>query len=404
MNNIILFDDDVRDNLLPITYTRPVCEIRLGILTIKEKWEKWLNGTASYITQDYLSQKFPINITDQNFVINGSVLPNEHLVRLITQLDENEALLDDGILIATKLNAAQFNNLINDDDIQELKGFELGETPFHKINQLWDIFTLNGEAIKADFQLLTAKRRTAKFPSSNWMLAKENIFIEEGAIVECSSLNAKEGPIYIGKNAEVMEGSHIRGPFALCDNGLVKMGSKIYGATTVGPFCKVGGEVKNVVFFGYSSKGHDGYLGNSVVGEWCNFGADTNSSNMKNNYSEVKLWDYPSERFKNTGLSFCGMVMGDHSKCGINTMFNTGTVVGVFANVFGDGFLRNFIPSFSWGGPHGYTTYRTAKAFQTAEISMGRKKVDLTEQDKAILQNVFNQSTKFRAWEKVEQS
>ncbi len=404
MENIILFDDDVRDHLLPITFTRPVAEIRLGILTIREKWEKWLNGKASFITQDYLSEKYPINITDQNYVINGSVLPNEQLVRLISQLENNEALLKDGELIATKLNEKQFQHLIKDEEIQELKGFDLEDTPFQKINKLTDIFSLNDLAIRQDFKLLTADRRSEKHPTSNWLLGKENIFIEEGASVECATLNAKTGPIYIGKDAEIMEGTHIRGPFALCDNGVVKMGARIYGGTTIGPWCKVGGEISNSVFTGYSSKGHDGYVGNSIIGEWCNLGADSNTSNLKNNYGEVRLWDYPSERFAPTGLTFCGLVMGDHAKCGINTMFNTGSVIGIFANIFGPGYPRNFIPSFSWGGSNGYSTYRTEKALETAKIVMARRQQELTQQDINVVQHVFNLTSEFRRWEKVDPS
>ncbi len=400
MKNLILFDDDIRDHLLPLTFTRPICELRIGILTIREKWEKWLGIDASYITQDYLSEKYPLKITSENIVINGSVMPSERLCRLVKQLDFNEALLQDGELIAAKLNKEQFEHLMNNEDIQELVGYELVETPFLKINHPWDIFMLNEIAIAEDFEFLTKGRTSQAISTTNIVLGdRENIFLEEGASVECATLNAKKGPIYIGKDAEVMEGTHIRGALALCEGAKLKLGAKVYGATTIGPYSKVGGEVSNIVITGYSNKGHDGYLGNAVLGEWCNIGADSNNSNLKNNYAEVRLWDYLTEKFIPTGLQFCGLIMGDHSKCGINTMFNTGTVIGVSANVFGAGFPRNFVPSFSWGGASGYSTYRLDKVCEVAEKVMARRKVDFTETDKNILANIFEQTSSNRRWE-----
>jgi UDP-N-acetylglucosamine diphosphorylase/glucosamine-1-phosphate N-acetyltransferase len=280
---------------------------------------------------------------------------------------------------------------------------------FNKINNLWDIFSLNGEEIKNDFdRMVTPKRgqesrkeiETLKqIKESNVKIGNHPIHIEEGAKVNQSILNTTDGPIYIGKDAEIMEGSMVRGPFAMCNNSVLKMGSKIYGPTTLGPFCKVGGEVNNSVFFGYSSKAHDGFLGNSVIGEWCNLGADTNNSNLKNNYAEVKIWNYKTELFKKTGLQFCGLIMADHSKCGINTMFNTGTVVGVSSNIFGSGFLRNFIPSFSWGGNSGFTTYKTNKVFEVAQIVMKRRNMEFTDTDKSILEKVFELTSKYRNYE-----
>lgn len=401
MPNIILFDDDVRERLLPLTFTRPVGELRVGILTIKEKWQHHLHvDNISHITQDYLVDKFPIHIEEDNIVINGSVLPSPELVQLIQELSPNEALLKDGELIATRLDENQFEHLINNDEIEELGGFDVADTPFLKINNLWDIFTINGAAIQEDFNLLTKNRISAPISETNQVIAPENIFIEEGATVECAILNASTGPIFIGKNAIVMEGSMIRGAFALCNHSTVKMGSKIYGATTVGPYSKIGGEVNNVVLTGYSNKGHEGYLGNSVLGEWCNIGADTNTSNLKNNYATVKIWDYPSERFVPTGLQFCGLIMGDHSKTGINTMFTTGTVVGVSSNIFGAGYPRNFIPSFTWGGSGGLKTYRTDKAFDTAEKVMERRKIEFSDVEKKILERVFELTSENRSWEK----
>ena len=400
MENIILFDNDARERLLPLTFTRPICELRVGITTIREKWEFWLKGKASFITQDYLSEKYDIVIADRNFIINGAVLPSKELCILISQMEDNEALLHNGELIVAKLDRTQFERLMTEDDLDELAGFELGDTPFLKIDNLWDIFALNDAAIKSDFKALTVGRTTQPISATNHVLNPENIFIEEGASVEFATLNASNGPIYIGKDATVMEGALIRGSFALCEGGVVKMGAKVYGATTVGPFSKIGGEVGNSVLTGYSNKGHEGYLGNSVLGEWCNLGADTNTSNLKNNYEEVKLWNYTKEGFVKTGQQFCGLIMGDHSKCGINTMFNTGTVVGVSANVFGAGYPRNFIPSFAWGGASGFSTYQTDKAFATAERVMARRNQELTTMDRVILLKVSEDTAKFRRWEK----
>ncbi len=399
MKNIILFDNETRNNLLPLTYTRPVCELRVGILTIREKWEKRLKGEASFITEGYLSEKYDISISEKNYLINGSVLPSPMLVKLIEELDDNEALLKDGELIAAKIDKLQFERLMDDTKIDELEGHELAKTKFDRIRYPWDIFTLNDKEIKKDFDLLTKGRNSARISESNKVLGRDNIFLEKGAKVEFATLNASAGPIYIGKNAEIMEGALIRGGFALCEGAVVKMGAKIYGATTIGPYSKVGGEISNSVLIGYSNKGHDGYLGNSVLGEWCNLGADTNVSNLKNNYAEVKVWNYDAERFLPTGLQFAGVIMGDHSKTGINTMLNTGTVIGVFANIFGSGFPRNFIPSFSWGGAHGFSTYKTEKAFEVAEIVMKRRKVNLTPADSVILLRIFELDEKYRRWE-----
>jgi len=401
MRNIILFDDSVREDLLPLTYTRPVGEIRVGILTIKEKWEQQLEGKVSYITQDYLSEKYPLNIEDDNFVINGSALPSPQLNRLILQLELNQALLDNGDLIAARLSRIQFRHLMEEEELEELHGFELGETDYLRIHNPWDIFSKNAEALQIDFDKLTGGRTSQPISKTNSILGEENIFIEPGAKVEYAILNATSGPIYIGKNAEIMEGSVVRGPLAMCENSVLKMGAKIYGATTLGPYCKMGGELNNVVAFGYSSKAHDGFLGNAVLGEWCNMGADSNNSNLKNNYAEVRLWNYPSERFLNTGLTFCGLIMGDHSKCGINTMFNTGTVIGVFANIFGPGFPRNFVPSYAWGGSGGYSTYKFSKACEVAEKVMARRNKTLDEADKEILQEIFNHTANFRRWDKI---
>jgi len=388
--NYILFDGPSRNKLLPFTYTRPVADIRIGILTIREKWEKYLGYTTSTVTEEYLTEKFPMVELEENVMINASYLPNAELVELIKSLSEKQAIFKGEDVIAFHTQDEQEE--VNFDEYEAIEF----EREILCIENTWDIFSKNGEAIRQDFELLTNGRQSQPIPKSVNVIHAENIFIEEGAKLEFVTLNASSGPIYIGENAEIMEGSIIRGPFALCEHAIVKLGAKIYGPTTVGPHSRVGGEVNNSVLFGYSNKGHDGFLGNSVLGEWCNLGADTNNSNLKNNYAEVRLWDYETEGFARTGLQFCGLMMGDHSKCGINTMFNTGTVVGVSANIFGSGFPRNFVPSFSWGGNSGFTTYLTKKAFEVAKVVMSRRNVEFTQQDAKILEHIFEDTKRFR--------
>ena len=394
--NYILFDDKSWQNLLPLTFTKPVCEIRTGILTLKEKWEKVLNSPVSYKTQDYLSEKFSGTIESDNLLINGSVIPNQELIEKIQQLDTNKALVADTKLLALRTG----KDKLPDFDPNSTEDFEKENftADFTCIEWPWDIFRLNGVNIKTDFELLTKNRKSQPLSKSNKVLGEENIFIEEGATIEFATVNASTGPVYIGKNAEIMEGSVIRGPFALCEHAVVKMAAKIYGPTTIGPHSKVGGEVNNSVIIGYSNKAHDGFLGNSVIGEWCNLGADTNNSNLKNNYTEVRLWNYEKERFVKTGLQFCGLIMGDHSKCAINTMFNTGTVIGVNANIFGGGFPRNFVPSFSWGGAQGFTIYGLNKAFEVAEKVMERRNKILDDNEKKILTHIFEKTSKYRMY------
>ena len=388
--NYILFDGPVRNALLPFTFTRPVADIRVGILTIREKWEKYLGSTTTTVTEDYLSDKFPMVEMEDNVMINAAFLPNPILSEMVSNLEPNQAIFKEDIVIAFYTKDSQ-----DEVDFDTYFIIEL-ETEAITIEHTWDIFAKNDAAIREDFELLTEDRTSQRIPKSVNVISPENIFIEEGAKLEFVTLNASTGPIYIGKNAEIMEGSVIRGPFALCEEAQVKLASKVYGATTVGPYCRIGGEVNNSVLFGYSNKGHEGFLGNSVLGEWCNIGADSNNSNLKNNYEEVKLWSYETEGFEKTGLQFCGLMMGDHSKCGINTMFNTGTVVGVSTNIFGSGFPRNFVPSFSWGGASGFTTYITKKAFETARIAMARRHVDFDEQEAKILEHVFEETKKWR--------
>lgn len=389
--NYILYDGSVRNNLLPFTFTRPVADIRIGILTIREKWEKYLGSTTTTVTEEYLSEKFPMVEMAENIMINASFCPNEVLVEMIQFLQPNQAIVKNDEIIAFYTTDEQEEVVFEEYELIEF------EEDCLQVEHTWDIFQKNDQAIRDDFELLTQDRKSQPIPSTVNVLGGENIFIEEGAVLNFCTLNATTGPIYIGKDAEIMEGSVIRGPFALCDHAQVKLATKIYGATTVGPHSRVGGEVNNSVLFAYSNKGHDGFLGNAVLGEWCNIGADSNNSNLKNNYESVKLWNYESERFENTGLQFCGLMMGDHSKCGINTMFNTGTVVGVAANIFGAGFPRNYIPNFTWGGAQGTQAYLPVKAFETAKIVMSRRNIDFTDLDEAILNHIFNET---KEWQK----
>ncbi len=392
--NYILFDDKTWEQLLPLTFTRPVSEVRLGILTIKEKWEKYLQASCSYFTKDYLQQKFSIEQEDDNLFINSSLIPTAELLSEIENLEMNQVLKSGDTVCALRTHKIEPTTF---DPSLYSKGAEIQTiSDLIKISFPWDIFQMNGDGIEHDFKLITKGRKSQVISKTNNILGDKEIFIERGAVVEFATINTKNGPVYIGKGAEVMENTAIRGPFALCAQSTVKMSSKIYGPTTIGPNSKVGGELNNVVIFGNSNKAHDGFLGNSVIGEWCNLGADTNNSNLKNNYAEVKLWSYQTDQFVKTGLQFCGLIMGDHSKCGINTMFNTGTVVGVAANIFGDGFPRNFIPSFTWGGSHKFTECRIDTAFEIAQRVMERRNVVFDENEKQIMTEVFNRTAKYR--------
>jgi UDP-N-acetylglucosamine diphosphorylase/glucosamine-1-phosphate N-acetyltransferase len=382
--NLVLFDDPaIRINLLPFTFTRPIGKIRVGILTLAEKWEKRLNTSASFLTEPYLQKKFPLKPSQDNLFINAAWCPNDHAIESVRSLKQGETLVHQEMILAWRNVDMSLPDLSKNTP----KQFS-GEVTL--IDQPWRIFQYNGAQIKIDYTLITTGRKSIGIQDKHTIVYNEsNIFVEEGVSIRAAVLNAEGGPIYLGKNSIVQEGALIKGPFALCEGSLVNMGGKMRGDITVGPFSKVGGEISNSVIFGYSNKGHEGFLGNSVLGEWCNLGADTNTSNLKNNYESVKLWNYAKGGFMDTGLQFCGLMMGDHSKCGINTMFNTGTVVGVSSNIFGDGFPRNFIPSFSWGGASGFTTYQLKKACDTAEKAMERRNVKLDEIEKEILANVF---------------
>jgi UDP-N-acetylglucosamine diphosphorylase/glucosamine-1-phosphate N-acetyltransferase len=389
--NYVLFDSSARAALLPFTHTRPVADIRCGILSMRERWEWLLGAPTGTFTEDYIQPQFSGPADEDTCYINGAIFGNKELATAITSLQSGQVLGKAGIVLAARISDAPDNiNLFNDYVTQpeaiHYDGFVYG------LNNIWDIFTHNDRAIRDDFDLLTDGRTGAAIPDGVVVAGHpRHLFIEEGAhIYPGCIINATTGPVYIGKQAEVLEGTMMRGPIALCDHSVVKMGAKLYGATTIGPGCKVGGELNNVVFFANSNKSHDGYLGNSVIGEWCNLGADTNCSNLKNNYDVVKVWSEELNTEISSGLIFCGLHMGDHSKCGINTMFNTGTVVGVACNIYGGGFPSKHIPSFSWGGSDGFIIHRFDKAMETAGKMMGRRDKALTPQEIAMYQHLFN--------------
>lgn len=386
---INLFDDKSWLSLRPLTFTRPVADLRIGILTIAEKWAKYLNADFGYQTQDYLQEKYPAKTA--NLFINGAICPNEALLNAVSSLKDGEVLVK-GDLVVSFLETNKTLNYEN--ALRELKPIAF-EGDFIHIQFPEDIFSCNHTELVADFALLTKGKTSGTLSNSNTFIG-DNIFIEEGASAECTTFNSLQGPIYLGKNSQIWEGSNIRGSFALCEHSQVKMGAKIYGKTTIGPHSRVGGEINNAVIWGYSSKGHEGYLGNAVMGQWCNIGADSNNSNLKNNYAEVRLWDYEKESFRKTGLQFCGLIMADHAKCAINTMFNTGTVAGVSANVFGSGFPRNFIPDFAWGGSHGFEVYGLNKMLQTAKLVLERRNIVLDEVEIKILTEIFERTKEYR--------
>jgi UDP-N-acetylglucosamine diphosphorylase/glucosamine-1-phosphate N-acetyltransferase len=397
MTSITLFDDPaIRGSLLPFTFTRPVADIRLGILKISEKWQKHTSAEIFFLTQDYLQSKFS-RASKPSLAINGAWLPDADSWESVQQLAPTQALYWGKTLLAAYIGETEKNLSL----VASKEPVQLGKEPV-LLQKTWNIFQFNAAEIRKDFDLLTKGRVSQPITDPHTIIySPENIFIEAGAKIKAAVLNAEGGPIYIGKDTEIQEGSLIRGPFALCEGSTVNMGAKLRGDTTVGPYSKVGGEISNSVIMGYSNKGHEGFLGNSVIGEWCNLGADTNTSNLKNNYAPVKLWDYTKGGFANTGLQFCGLMMGDHSKCGINTMFNTGTVVGVGSNIFGDGYPRNFIPSFAWGGAAGFSTFTMAKFEETAKAVFGRRGKEWTQVEKDILEEIFELTKSYRIWDKT---
>lgn len=390
--NVVLFDDPViRGQLLPLTFTRPVGSLRVGIMTIAEKWKVRLGAEVSFSTQQYLAEKFPAVITSDNYWINGALCPDEAFISVLRVLKPNDAIEKNGRILAVRTA---------DDEVPEVITGTVHSYPSDVvlIDHPWKVFNQNGPQLRTDFELITKGRTSYPVNDKATVVYNEaNVFIEEGVTLKAAILNAENGPIYLARNSQVQEGAIIRGPFCLGERSIVNMGGKMRGDTTIGPDCKIGGEVANSVVYGFSNKAHDGYLGNSVIGEWCNLGADANTSNMKNNYDIVRLWSHVAKEPISTGLYFCGLIMADHSKAGINTMFNTGTVVGVNCNVIGGGFPPNFIPSFSWAGE---TTYDIEKAIATAERAMGRRNHKITSSDRSILREVFAQTASDRKWEK----
>jgi len=385
----LLFDDPCRDRLLPFTHTRPVADIRCGILTMRERWELCIQNTTGTLTEGYLQKVYPLNAGNDNVYINGAVFGNPAMAAAIHTLQPGQKLVKGDLTIAVRiatsdLAISEFHTHILPLPAQYFEG------DVYALKNAWDIFSLNDRALRDDFRLVTQGRKSAEIPGGVTVTGKDHLFIEEGANIYAGCvINAATGPVYIGKDTEILEGSLMRGPIAMCGHNVVKMGAKIYGATTLGPGCKAGGEINNVVFFANSNKAHDGYLGNAVIGEWCNLGADTNCSNLKNNYAEVKVWDEAANRSVYTGLTFCGLMMGDHSKCGINTMFNTGTIVGVSCNIFGGGFPEKFVPSFSWGGSEGITKYDFNRAMETAARMMERKGRKLSEEEIELYKHIY---------------
>ncbi|MDZ7606978.1 MAG: GlmU family protein [Cyclobacteriaceae bacterium] len=398
--NVILFDDPAtRQQLLPFTYTRPIADIRAGILTIKEKWERYLPANYSYLTEPYLSAKFPCQNEADSMYIHGAVLPDNTLIDAVRNLKIDQALFAGDQLIAMRGNASTIMDLMERASHPAIEKISLLVSP-RIIQHTWQIFRENGVNIRHDFDLITKGRKSQPITDKyTAVYAPQNIFIEENVTIKSSVLNAENGPIYIGAHCEIGETSVIRGNNAICENSALSIGTQIRGDSTIGPYCKVGGEISNSMIFGYSSKAHEGFLGNSVIGEWCNIGAGTNTSNLKNTYKNIRIWSYATERFEDTGLQFCGLIMGDHSKCGIDTMFNTGTVVGVNANVFGAGFTRAFIPSFSWGGAQGLTTYKLKEALEVMPKVMERRGKILTDADIELYAHIFEMTGKYRPGE-----
>lgn len=393
MTQFIFFDDPkIRQQLLPFTYTRPIARIRCGIMTLAEKWQHYLNSDVSYLTEDYLQKKFPTQYSQDNYYINGSLIPDKELVNTILKIPADTALIsENGELLALHSG----NQYTRSEQLSKENRQFTYTGDIIQINQVWDIFQMNPTQIRADFEMITSSKSSKSIADPHTICYNsDQIFIEDGAQIKAAVLNAETGPIYIGKNAQISEGALIQGPFALNEGSVVAQGAKIRPGTSVGPYCKVGGEINNAVFLGYSNKGHDGYLGNAVIGEWCNLGANTNNSNLKNDISPVKIHSYVTGQLENTEMTFCGLFMGDYSKAGINTMFNTGTVVGVGVNVFGAGFQAKHVPSFTWGGAaEGYEPYRIEKAVTVIQNTQQQKKMEFSSIDEAIFREVHQLST-----------
>lgn len=391
MRKIILRDSpETHVNLLPLTYTRPVADILVGINTIRQKWEMYLKGDYRYDAEEYLREKFPTaDPSEGDIIIASHVVPQEQLAKAVGELKPGETL----VAVSSRGKELTVAGCYGG-GTEVVKRYD---SKVDTIDFLYDIFQLNAQKIEEDFEFLTRGREGQSIPRSNTVIGDPDlVYIESGAIVEGVVLNVSHGPIYVGRNVEIMEGSCLRGPIALGEHSTVNMGSKIYPGTTLGPWCKVGGELNNVVMLGYSNKAHDGFLGNAVIGEWCNLGAGCVASNLKNDYTEIKLWNYSSHRFLKTGLQFCGLIMGDHSKAGINTMFNTATVVGVGVNIYGSGFPRNFVASFSEGGAQGFTDLPMEKFLDIASRMMARRHRALTDVDIRLYEAIRRQAENYK--------
>ncbi|MBK9108955.1 MAG: glucose-1-phosphate thymidylyltransferase [Saprospiraceae bacterium] len=400
IRNLILVDPQHKDQFKPLSWTRPLAAFRFGILSIMEKWALRFHAETSHCVSFPLSDLYPAQIQNDNFVVQGHLIPNNDLCYLISNLQEGEFLVCDDLWVAGRLNKQQCLDFLQH---FSLNGFNKQFVDKHLVNGIyrpWELFQRKAIELEQDYQLITAGRFTTPIHESNAIIGNQ-LFVEEGARMMACTLNSQTGPIYIGRNVEIMEGSMLRGPLAICEGSIVKMGAKIYGATSIGPESRIGGEINNCIFQAYSNKAHDGFLGNSIIGEWVNIGADTNASNLKNNYEDVKLWNYNTKRFDKTASLFCGLIMGDHAKCGINTMFNTGTVVGFGANVFGAGFPRQFVPDFAWGGASGFSTFTLDKFFATAQKVMERRHVPLTDSNKKLFEYIFSESREFRNWDSI---
>ena len=395
--NYILYDGRSRDALLPFTFTRPVADLRIGIFTIREKWEKYLRLTTTTLTEEYLSHKYPLVEMEQNIFINASYLPNPDFFKAVKYLKPNHKIICDGDVLAFYSREDQEEIALEHYDVIELKNIS-------SIQNKWDLCLKNKCAMRQDFEWIKENDISEEIPQGVQVVNKSQIFIEQGATIFPCVLNASEGPIYIGKNATVLDGALIRGPFALGENSVVKMGAKIYGSTSIGPNCKVGGELKNSIFFANSNKGHEGYIGDSVIGEWCNLGAGTSVSNLKNTLSNIKMWTYEDHLYEDSQQLYCGLMLGDYSRTGVNSTLNSGTVVGVSVNIFGEGFMKKFMPSFTWGRKEKNQIYKLKKALSTATRSMELSNQEITKEELHILEEIFYQTKKYRDYVEKEKT
>lgn len=396
---IALFDhQDAHVNLLPLSFTRPICDFRVGITTIREKWQAFLpEAEVHALPVGYLRPRFgePDDTGETMLFVSGDIVPDEDIAAKIVALKPGQAYVWEDVVLALCGSW---------DDLKLRKYTDCFEEDLRRVRQVYDVFLMNPAVLVEDFRRITRGRKSQPLSKTNRILGELEdadgnpmIFLEEGAEAEGAMFNLKDGPVYIGKDAEVMEGCFVRGPIAFCEHSKARIGSKLYGGSTFGPYVKVGGEIDNSVIFGYTNKAHDGYLGNAVVGEWCNLGAGVNCSNLKNDYSKIRLWNYREHSFVRTGLQFCGPIIGDHTKLGVNVMLNTATVLGVGVNIHGAGFPRVFVPSFSEGSPaSGFTDVSMKKFVTIAERVMARRDIPVTDLDRVIFDRIFEYASRFK--------